>query len=176
MGNDNSLPYYDNVETKESNKIINKVPLEKFHSKGKPYGAMLKLKLNGINPTKTTFYEVSDLRNGKPSYGFGICVCGNELNFGLALLDLSDEKKPNITATIKLRYSNSKSNFYTTFLKSTGDMIIYDKKKYIPSTVEMEIYADNIHCRLIETLGMKKNFTFSGYIKFDQQDKFPFAI
>ena len=158
MGNENSM--YTSVDPEV--KIPGLPKPNSFHRKGKPYGLMVDRKLNSKNMTVWAYWNVYDLRNGQSTWRLSDYLYGGELQFKFQLVQNKDDK---ICFTFPLRYS-SRSNTYMTVLKGQ------EQGKY----VELEIYADNIHCRIMENLEVNASLKCFGFVKFDNQDKIPIAF
>jgi hypothetical protein len=160
MGNEEST--YDIIGEKEDPSLPK---INSFHSKGKPYGVMIEIKLNGKYPDKWAYWRISDLRNGaKSMWKFYTQIYGNNLEFKLCLARM-ENKKEEIYLEFPLRYS-SESNVYTTVLKGSTE----------GKAVKLELHGDNIHCQKIENLKLNQKFVIWGFIKFDDQDKIPIAF
>lgn len=138
-------------------------PINPFHTKGKPYGTILDVKLKSDHPYNWAYDPIYDLRTGnKSQWGLNAQTYGNELNF--QFLRLSSDNKTE--AKCDLKYS-SESNIYTTILKGCGNNGV---------KIRFELFADNIHCQRINNLKLTKKFDIWGFLKFDNQDKIPIAL
>ena len=146
MGNDAST--YTMVD-KNNNEDLSSLPkINPFHRKGKPYGAMLKQKLESKCFTDWSHLKIYDLRNGEPTWWLDSQVFGDEIYFKLHLIRNKDDKKE-IYFTFPLRYSSESIN-YMTILKG-------ENKGH---SVKLELYADNIHCQTLANLELKHNPQF----------------
>lgn len=136
-------------------------PIKQFHSKGKPYGVLLNIKLKSKFSYEWSYYIIYDLRTGNKSpWWLDDNIYGDELKFKLHITN-----NDTIKSTFPLKYS-SESNIYTTVLKG------YKNSKI----VKLELFADNIHCQRITDLKLTHTFKIWGFITFDTQDKIPIAF
>jgi hypothetical protein len=166
MGNTESNNYITGEELSDSSiddPVLLPVlpPIKHFHSKGKPYGAMLNIQLKSKFPYQWGYCIIYDLRTGNKSpWWFDLNIYGDELQFKLHITFNNT-----IMITFPLKYS-SESNIYTTVLKGCKNSNI----------VKFELFADNIHCQRITGLKLTLAFKIWGFITFDKQDKIPIAF
>src|SRR5438445_11330110 len=158
MGN---VSDYDLVEEKTPSALPEVFP---FHRKGKPYGVILDYKLKSIKNTELNYWSINDLRSGNPTWGLGVSVYGDVLNFEFVCVKKNKDKY-DVTDRFPLHYS-SRSNRHMTVLKGRCGF----------KSVVLELCADNIHSQRLDNLKLEKSFIIWGFVAFDDQDKIPIAF
>lgn len=103
------------------------------------------------------------MRNGKPTWRLSTKAYGDELQFKFKLIQKKEEKEE-VYFTFP-RYS-SQYNTYMTLLKD-------EREEF---KVELELYADNMHCQIIKNLKLTINSGTFGFIRFVNRDKIPIAF
>jgi hypothetical protein len=156
MGNDTS----DFSIIDENNEEPSLPKVQELHRKGRAYAVMLERKLNGNCYADWAYWIIYDLRNGKETWRLSSKINGDELEFKLRTVEMKDGKL--VTKNCFPLYYSTKSNNYMTILKC--------------SSLELELYGDNIHSQRLENLKFKKDVNIFGFIKFDKQDKIPIAF
>jgi hypothetical protein len=142
----------------QENKEIMLPPVQQEHRYGRAYAKLLKTRLQYQNEWAT--YMIYDLRTMKRRWALCSKVIGNELKFYFQTLKNGEIHNQ----WSKLSHDKS-FKIYNTVLTT----------RYADYDITLELYADNIHCQLLQNTKLTNIYIY-GYLKVDYQDKIPICF